>query len=303
MFTDSRRPSICAGGDGAVYVAAGPRDSSFVSVARYSDNLANPTPVVTRLDSSSDRRVWDPSVAADRNTAESLQTAIVMYSHRDTAGKIAPHFGWTRTGGRTWASNVWPATNQARTTWDARYPRVRQTYDDNLFRAVVTMHEPSRNWDTLVYAFARPSTPLVWEDRAVRNESRSSDAIGAGVGFSRTCMGGYVAYTMHSFYRVYYDGYSLVGAPEPPVPPRGSHLAAVVVRGGSVDLRLDIERAGPVRIAAFDGAGRMIARPFKGMLSGGAHRVRLQLHAPAGCVLLRIDTPGNSETTKLVVAR
>lgn len=286
-----------------MYVAANARDSSYIAVARYSANLTNPTPVTAKLDSSGDRRVWNPSIAADRNAPESLQTAVAMYSHRDTASRITPHFGWTTTGGTGWGTAVWPATNQSRTTWDARFPCVRQSYDDDLIRAIVTMHEPSKDWDTLVYAFTRPGTPSVWEDRAVRNENRASDAIGAKVGFSEACMGGYAAYVKYGVNQVFFDGYNFVGTSESPPPADWSLPTAVLARGGNVNVRLHMDHAGPVRITAFDCAGRMAARLFNGSLSSGAHQLSLPLRVPAGCALLRIETPGHVGTTKLVMTK
>jgi hypothetical protein len=226
-----------------------------------------------------------------------------MYSHKDTAGKTTPHFGWTRTAGLTWSSAVWPATNQVRTTWDARFACVRQSYDDDLIRAIVTMHEPSRNWDTLVYAFTRPGTPSVWEDRARRNENRASDVVGAKVGFSEACMGGYVAYVKYGTNQVYFDGYNFVGQSESPPPDDWSLPTAVLARGGNVDVRLHMDRAGQVRIAAFDCTGRMSARLFNGSLPSGAHQLSLPLHVPAGCVLIRIETPRHVGTAKLVMTR
>ncbi len=302
-FAGCERPALCAGGDGCVYVAANARDSSYIAVARYSANLTNPTPVIARLDSSSDRRVWNPSVAADRNTPESLQAAVVMYSHKDTAGRIAPHFGWTKTAGLAWSCAAWPPTNQARTTWDARFPCVRQSYDDNLIRGIVAMHEPTGNWDTLVYAFTRPGTPSVWEDRARRNENRASDVVGAKVGFSEACIGGYVAYVTYRGNKVYFDSYNLVGVSESPFPFDWPMSTAALLRGGSVNVRLHLDRAGQVRITAFDCAGRMAARLFNGSLPGGAHQLSLPLRVTAGCYLLRIETPGHVGTAKLVTTR
>jgi hypothetical protein len=302
-FTGCERPALCAGGDGCVYVAANSRESAWVTVARYSTNLSNPVPIVARLDSSRDRRVWNPSVAADRNTPESLQTAIVMYCHKDTAGKITPRFGWTQTAGAAWNSAVWPATNQVRTTWDARFPCVRRSYDSDLIRSIVTMHEPSRNWDTLVYAFTRPGTPTVWEDRAVRNENRTSDVVGAKVGFSNVCMGGYAAYVKYGVNQVYFDGYNFVGASEPPTPTAQRAPATARLSDGCVHVLLHLDHHGQVRIAAFDCTGRMVARLFNGPLRSGLHQLNLPVCVPAGCLLLRIEAPGCIGTAKLVVTK
>jgi hypothetical protein len=302
-FVDCERPALCAGGDGCVYVAANTRDSASIVVARYSANLSNPTPVTAKLDSGSDRRVWNPSIAADRSAPESMQTAIVMYSYRDTAGKITPHFGWTTTGGLLWSSTVWPATNQSRTTWDARFPCVRRSYDDDLIRAVVTMHEPSKSWDTLVYAFARPSTPTVWEDRGVRNEIRASDIVGAKMGFSEGCIGGYATYVEYGVNKIFFDCYRFVGMSEPSRPVTGYRQPAVLVRGDNVSITLQLDHAGDVRIRAYDCAGRVVACLYNAPLSAGAHELALPLQVPGGCWLLRIETPGCAQTCKLVIAR
>jgi hypothetical protein len=180
---------------------------------------------------------------------------------------------------------------------------VRQSYDDDLIRAIVTMHEPSRNWDTLVYAFTRPGTPSVWEDRAVRNENRASDVIGARVGFSNANMGGYVAYVKYGTNQVYFDGYNFVGASESPLPADWTMPTAALLRGGNVIVRLHMDRAGQVRIAAFDCTGRMAARLFNRSLSRGAQQLSFQLRVPSGCYLIRIETPGHVGTAKLVMTR
>jgi len=301
-FAGCERPSLCAGGDGCVYVAANARDSTWIGVARYSGNLSDPTPVIVKLDSSGDRRVWNPSVAADRNTPESLQTAVVMYSHRDTAGKITPHFGWTVTGGAYWGSAVWPVTNQNRTTWDVRYPCVRRSYDDDLIRAVVTMHEPSKNWDTLVYAYARPGSPTSWEGRATLNGLRASDQYGAKVGYSVATDGGFVAYGTHSGEYVYFDGYHFVGIDDDttrgPVPD-GLHAKAIL--GKSL---LEVSLASPsyIRVPAFDACGRSAGVLFEGRLSAGNHRLELSAsRLRSGVYYLNVQANGIRQVTKMVL--
>jgi hypothetical protein len=301
-FVGCERPSLCAGGDGCVYVAANARDSAWIGVARYSGNLSDPTPVIAKLDSSGDRRVWTPSVAADRNTPESLQTAIVMYSHKDTAGKITPHFGWSVTGGAYWGSAVWPVTNQNRTTWDARYPCVRRSYDDDLIRAVVTMHEPSKNWDTLVYAYARPGSPTSWEGRATLNGLRASDQYGAKVGYSVAADGGFLAYGTYSGDYVYFDGYHFVGTDDNDISgadPDG--LSAKAIWGKPL-LQLNLARPEHVMASAFDACGRTVGVLYYGRLDAGNHRLELNARRlKAGVYYLRIRTDSVRRVTKMVL--
>ena len=256
-FTDCERLALCAGGDGCVYVAANSRDSAWVSVKRYAGNLTDSDTAVAKLDSSADRRVWDVSIAADRETPCSTQTAIALYRHRDTLGRVSPHFGWATSGGNDWQYSFWPVTNQNRTTWDARFPHVRRTYDDELIRAVVTMHEPSRNWDTVVYAYARAEAPALWEQRAARNEFRASDEFGAKVGFSWTSMGGYVTYSQFGSRDVYFDGYGLVGTEDAPVGRQHPPGGATVIRGRELVLHLGTA-AGRPRVRLTDCLGRVV---------------------------------------------
>jgi hypothetical protein len=302
-FSGCERPALCAGGDGYVYVAANARDSSYVAVARYSANLTNPTPVTAKLDSSSDRRVWDPSIAADRVASESLQTAIVMYSHRDTAGKTTPHFGWTTTGGASWGSAVWPVTNQSRTTWDARYPCVRRSYDDDLIRAVVTMHEPSKNWDTLVYAYARPGSPTSWEGRATLNGFRASDLVGAKAGYSIATDGGFLTYGTYTGNSIYFDGYHFVGTSDDT---RAGSVPAVQARLAWGDSRLDLDLGCParIRIVGYDCCGRSVGVLYAGSLAAGSHTLELRVgDLRAGVYYLDIGTDAVHQVAKMVLAR
>jgi hypothetical protein len=303
-LTESERPSLCAGGGGCVYVAANTRDSAWVWVKRYTGNLAGSDTALAKLDSSSNRRAWNVSVAADRESPCSLQTAIVLYSHRDSIGRIAPHFGWTTTGGEVWSYFVWPPTNQTRTTWDARFPNVRRSYDDALIRAIVTMHEPSRNWDTLVYAFARPGSPADWEQRAVRNELRATDEFGAKVGYSRASMGGYVAYVRYNTGEVYFDGYSFVGAQEPRHGPHRPVSPTTILGGARWACQLTLDRRSFVRATLYDGTGRRIRGVLSRVVDAGTSTIWIPTAAlPASRYYLIVRTPDHLQTYGLTRVR
>jgi len=292
-FVQSERPALCAGGDGCVYVAANSRDSAWIWIKRYTGNLTGPDTAIAKLDSSADRRVWNVSIAADRETPCSLQTAVAMYSHKDSVGRIAPHFGWTTNGGNDWQYSIWPVTNQNRNTWDARFPCLRRSYDDNLIRAIVTMHEQSVNADTLVYAFTSPGTPTLWDQRATRNDYRAADDIGAVLGFSRVCMGGYIAYMRHQSTEAYFDGYCFLGTPEP-----GQHVAdlarsTTIVSGSNWTCRWSQSWRCFARVALFDGTGRRVAEVFSGTLDAGANAVTVTTAVlPAGRYYLVIASVG-----------
>ena len=168
-FTQSENPAICAGGFGAVYVVANRRDSTWLWAARYGDNLGDTNPTVRKVDSSSAPHAWNPSVAADRDGPDTLQTALTMYTRRAQNGQLEPYFALSQNSGRYWSPALWPPGGGTRQVWDARFPCVRRSYADDLFRAVVTMYNPT-GFDTIIYAFCRPTSPGTWEARSVRND-------------------------------------------------------------------------------------------------------------------------------------
>ena len=292
-------PAVCSGGDGNTYVAANAPDSASAWVAVFRDSLANTEVALTRFDSGSIYHMWGASVAADRNLPDSEQTVVAVYCARDTLARTTARCGTSIDGG---SSSIWPIVNVPRTTWEARSPSVRQSYGNNLIRGVVTMHEPTRNWDTLVYAFCRPESPTTWEQRGSLNNFRASRHIGAAAEYSPMHLGGCVAYVNYAGNRLYFDAYGFTGIEdEQPVPTGQSPFDVRLV--GS-ELRLVLANGCRVTATMLDGVGRFVSRPFDGRLDAGPHRLSLPVEELAGgCYFIRVNAAGATRTVKAVRLR
>ena len=304
----SMRPAVCAGGDGYVYIAFGTTDSAWIWTGRYTNNLISPTWVFGKLDSSSDRAVWDASIAAHREGAGATQTAIALYSHRNTNGNVPPHYGMSTNGGVSWTTSHWPPTNQARTTWDARHPYIRSSYEDpaELFRGIVTMNEPSESWDTLVYAYSRPASPDTWVDRATHNEHRATGEFGARVDRSSQTQGAYIAYREYAANDVWFDGFNPTGVGEGTRPgaPSAPRIEMPTLLSGDASLNLMLPRSGRVEATLYDGTGRVVRRLFDGTLEGGHHQLPVGAAGlNEGIYFLHLSLDGEKQTTKLVRLR
>lgn len=226
-----------------------------------------------------------------------------MWSHRNTNDNIPPYYGRSTDGGQNWDFQFWPVTNQARTTWDARYPYVRNSYVDpnNLFRAVVVMRENSTSWDTIVYAYTRPADPTTWEGRSTPNDFRQTGEFGARVDRSTAINGGYVAYRRFNEKSVYIDGWNFTGieGEETPRSVDGSRVATLLGRNPAVNLSL--ARTGSVRVLLHDGTGRLVSEVFQGTLAAGDHRLPIDAGVLSeGIYFLHVELDGGVETAKLV---
>jgi len=296
-----RWPSVAAGGDGYVYICYGKRDSLWVQVGRYTNNLVSPSYVFNKLDSSSNRRVWFPSVAAARTSPGGSQVAIAHYVHKNTNDNVPTHYAYTTNGGTSWVGqSIWPAINQGRTTWDARYPYVRVGYDSpSIFRSVVTMQEPTQSWDTLVYAFARNTSPSTWEDRNDPNDYRATGEFGAKLDFSSDLSGGYMVYREFGGTEIWADGWDGLAVEEggEPVEPGEFRTVTFLARDGWVNLNLPATAR--VSATLYDGVGRRVRRVFTGTLDAGHHRLPVGELA-RGLYFLELDVNGSSHTSKLV---
>jgi hypothetical protein len=298
---DAELPTLCAGGDGAVYFACNSRDSSWVQVTRYTGNLAGADSAFTRLDSSGPGRLWAASVAADRDAPRSSQAAVILYCSSPTDTVVGVNQGWTTDGGTSWRTGFWPPVNQPRATWDARLPRVRRAGDDDLFRGVVTMPEPTRERDSLVYAYSRPVGPNAWEGRAVRNDFRMVLGIGAQVGYSWLTSGGYLAYAKLNTDQVWFDGYRITATEDERPARPGSGPAAVISRGGNVTLRFGLASAADVSILLFDAGGRAGGRLYRGRLGPGQHALNVALgNRPPGVYYCLVDLGERVERVRIV---
>lgn len=291
------RPALCAGGDGNVYVAARQRDSLWIDVATGRANLSTPEVTYRRLDSSATGRVWNATIAADRAAPDSAQTAIALYCRRDSVARTPIRNGISVNGGRTWTTSIWPPANVQRTTWDIRNPYLRRSYDNSLFRAVATAREPTRNWDTLIYAFTRAASPQVWEQRQWLNNFRASDRIGAVVDFCPPLLGGFLAYVNEMRTALYRDGYGFTGIAD------DGSVAGDACRAAFLgdELLLSLASPGRVRVTLYDCAGRRAGRGFDGRLAAGRHVLRLApAGGAAGCYFARVQIGGRSTAAKLV---
>jgi hypothetical protein len=292
-------PSVCSGGDGNAYVAANAPDSASAWVAVFRDSLANPEVAFTRFDSGSVYRVWSTSIAADRSSPDPEQTVVLVYCARD---RSTARCATSVDGGRDWAVSIWPIINVPRTTWETRSPFVRQSYDDNLIRGVVTMHEPSCNWDTLVYAFCRPESPTTWEQRSSLNNFRASRHVGAVVEYSPMHFGGCIAYANYTGDRLYFDAYGFTGIEDKQTVPTRQFPLDVRLVGS--ELRIELAADGRVTVTMLDCAGRVVARPFDGRLKAGLHQRPLHFGEFArGCYFVRVDAAGATRTVKTLRLR
>ncbi|MFO7674980.1 MAG: hypothetical protein R6X12_01480 [bacterium] len=299
--TGCELPALAAGGDGCVYLACNSRDSAWVQVTRYTENLAGADSAVARLDSAGNGRVWAASVAADREAGRTAQAAVVLYCSSVADSIVGVGQGWTTNGGAGWTTGFWPPVNQTRVTWDARLPRVRRGYADDLFRGAATMPEPTRNRDSLVYAYSRPVGPNVWEGRGVRNDFRMVLGIGAQVGYSWLTSGGYLGYAKLDTDQVWFDGYHFTAIEEQRPSRPGSGQAAVVSRGGVAILRFGLAASADVSITLFDAGGRAGGRLYRGRLGPGQHVVSVALgDRPPGVYYCLVDSGERVERVKVV---
>jgi len=302
-----RDPAICAGGNGRVYFAHGNRtDSTGYGVSVKYDNLRSPNELVWEgLDWSSDRRFRKFAIAADRISDPDSETVIALVTcESGLPGVVSPRYAWSRDACWHMSTSTWPPTAQPHTTWDARHPCIRRSYGSNLFRAVVTMREPTTNWDTLVYAYTRGTDPTSWLGRATPNDFRITGEFGGLVDYSSALGsgGGYVVYRKYDDTGVYFDGWIWTsGVEQPGGAPRATAIASTFRTGGP--LRLHLASAGHVHAELCDGAGRVLATLYNGMLPAGDHHLPVAGRVPQGVYFLRLDLDGVASTMKLVQLR
>lgn len=293
--SNSRRGvSLAAGGDGYGYLAYMGSDSTEYYIGRFQNNLVTPNWTFVDVDSGSTRRFREVSIAADRTSPGSSQTAISFVTYRSTNNNIGPRYGWTLNGGTSWSASFWPVTNQSRETWLARFPRIRRSYDDNLFRAIVSMPETTTSWDTIVYAYTTASDPTNWTDRGEYNDHRNTGEVSHDIGRSSLTMGGFIAYREYGLGRVWFDGYDFTGIGAGPTPVQTRRMTTVF--GGGANLTLS--RRSQVKASVYDQNGRLVRELFSGTMEAGQHR--LNPDVTNGVSFLRVTIDGQAETAKFV---
>lgn len=298
-----RGASFAAGADGYGYVAyMDATDSTYYRVGRFTNNLISPAWSFVTLDTSSDARYREVSIAADRTTPGASQTALTLVTYQYVPnGNIGPRYAYTQDGGITYSASYWPPTNNVRTTWDSRHPVIRRSYDSDLFRALVTMVEPTTSWDTLVYAFSRGTSPSTWEDRNTPNDHQITGEYGAGVGYSSTVSGGYIVYREYALADVWSDGWNYTGTSEQPSSNVKSATAVPTFISDRDGVRLSLKSQSRVSATICDRTGRVIANVFNGTLSAGDHRLPVNsANVSEGVYFLRLSINGQVETAKLV---
>jgi hypothetical protein len=298
-----RQFSIAAGGDHYVYcVYFDNTDSTYIRTGRHTNNLnSGGTWTFTNVDQLTDNRFREASIAADRLAAGASQTAIILDVYKYVPnGNIGPRYAWSQTGGASWSASFWPVTNQVRSTWDFRHPYIRRSYGSELFRAVVTGDEPTTNWDTLFYAFSRPTSPTTWEDRATPNDHRITGEYAGQVDYSSALNGGYVTYREYALNNIWFDGWNWTGVSEKPGAAKpGTGMTTLVGREGT--LNLSLPAAARVRATLLDGTGRFAGTVFDGRLDAGEHRLPIRTaNLTQGIYFLSLDINGRTHTTKLV---
>jgi hypothetical protein len=290
-----RGASFAAGGDGYGYIAyMDDTDSSFYRIGRFNNNLVSPTWTFNTLDSSATQMFREVAVAADRTAPGDSQVAVALVIQRYTGnGNIYPRYAWTANGGTSWSASFWPVTNQARSTWLMRFPRIRRGYDDNLFRAIVSVPETTTSWDTIVYAYTTAGDPTNWTARGAFNDHRNTGEVSHDVGSSGLTMGGFIAYREYGLGKVWFDGYDFTGIGAGPTPAQPSRMTTVF--GGGVSLVLSTRSQ--VRAAVYDQNGRLVRELFNGTMEAGRHKLS---PAAYGVSFLRVTVDSKVETAKLV---
>jgi hypothetical protein len=293
---NARRGISCAaGGDGYVYVAfMDDTDSSYYRVGRYTNNLGG-TSVFTTLDSAADRRFREVAIAADRTAPGNSQVAIALVTYRRTDNNnIGPRYAYTENGGTSWTASFWPVTNQSRQTWLARFPRIRRSYDTNVFRAIVSMPETTTSWDTIVYSFVYPAGPDSWVSRGEYNDYRNTGEVSHDIGYSGLTSGGFIAYRQYGSSNVWFDGFDFTGVAAGPMPVQPSRMTTVFGGGAS----LVLPKQSRVSASVYDQDGRLVRKLIDGTLEAGEHR--LDPGVTSGVYFLRVAVDGKVETAKLV---
>jgi hypothetical protein len=295
VSTGRRGISCAAGGDGYGYVAyMDDTDSTFIRLGRFKNNLVTPNWTFNDVDTGSGRRFREVSIAAARTAPGDSQVAIALATYRRTDNNnIAPRYAYTQNGGTSWSASLWPVTNQVRSTWLMRFPRIRRSYDDNLFRAIVSVPETTTSWDTIVYAYTTAGDPTTWTARGEFNDHRNTGEVSHDVGSSSLTMGGFIAYREYGLSKVWFDGFDFTGIGAGPTLVQTGRLTTVF--GGGANLTLS--KRSRVSASVYNQDGRLVRELFNGTMEAGRHKLG---PAAYGVSFLRVTVDGKVETAKLV---
>ena len=303
VSSNSRNVSVCAGGDGYVYIAYQKYDSTDIQIGRYTNNLISPS-FHFELIQSNIYGNFTPSVAAGRTTPGSSQVAWVLYRQMNSIGNASIRYSHTTDGGASWASGTpWPVTNIGHTTWDMKHPYVRVSYNSTLLRALATI--PEAGPDSLVYAFSRTNSPTTWEERGVHNDYSITGEFGGRIEYSSDCSGGYLVYREYGSANAWCDAYDFTGIAEDVGKPSGSLFSlAPNPSNGIAKLSYVVKTEGNVNISVFDAAGRSVSTLVNETKPAGDYTFTLKnQNLAAGIYFVRVQTPEGVNTKSMTIIR
>ena len=297
----AHNPTVCAGGDGYVYIAYQNSDTVSIRIGRYTNNLISPTFVFNSVDIDPEGD-FTPSVAASRTTPGTSQVAWVLYKHNHQPNKDI-HIGWTLDGGTSWTSAPWPVTNTSHSTWDMKYPYGRVSYNSALLRTVATV--PEVGDDSLVYAFTRNTSPTTWEDRGVWNDYSITGEFGGEVEYSSDCLGGYLVYREYASPNVWCDAYNFTGIEENKIDAVRNfiNLAPNPARDFA-RLTYTTRQDGNVSISMYDATGRLVNNLINEAQSAGEYTIDISSrNLAAGIYFVKVETPDGADSKTVMIVR
>jgi hypothetical protein len=303
VSSGSHNPTVCAGGDGYVYIAYQSTDTVQIRIGRYTNNLISPSFTFNSVDTDPEGD-FTPSVAAARTTPGTSQCAWVVYRHRDASGNASIHVGYTTNGSVSWSSQPWPPTNSAHDTWDMGYPYARVSYNEDLVRAIATV--PEVGDDSLVYAFSRTTSPTVWESRGVHNDFGITTEFGGEIDYSDDCIGGYLVYREYDSPNVWCDAYNFTtGIDEYKSTDiyDYTNLAPNPVRD-MTRLSFTMIQSGKVNITLYDATGQQVRSIINETRAAGEYAINIESdNLAAGIYFVHIATPDRTGTKTMTIVR
>lgn len=303
VSSSSHNPTVCAGGDGYVYIAYQSMDTLQIRIGRYTNNLISPTYVFNSVDTDPEGD-FTPSVTAARTTPGTAQCAWVLYRHRDVSGNASIHVGYTTDGSQTWSSEPWPPTNSTHNTWDMGFPYARVSYNSGLVRAVATV--PETGDDSLVYAFSRNTSPTVWESRGVHNDFGITGEFGGEIDYSADCNGGYLVYREYAQPSVWCDAYNFTtGINEYETTDIYDYmrLAPNPVRE-ITRLSFTLSNPGNVNVKLYDATGQLMRSIIDETKPAGEYAINIEKgNLAAGIYFVRVETPKGVSTKTMAIVR
>ncbi len=304
VSSNSKDVSVCAGGDGYVYITFVMFDTADIWIGRYTNNLIAPSFNFEIVDSGGEGD-WTPSVAAARTSPGASQTAWCLYKHNHGTSRDI-HYARTTDGGENWSFSVWPPINIAHDTWEMKYPYARCSYTgvSDPVRAVATVPEVGN--DSLVYAWATPGDPTNWLGKGVYNDHNITGEFGGVVDYSSDGLGGYIVYRQYGSPNIWFDSYDNTSVEEenPVNIPSNRITLTPNPSKGAVKIYYGVNREGRIRISMYDASGRMVNTILDTYKKTGRHETSIDFkHLAAGIYFVKVETPEHTYTTPITIVK